>query len=137
MTTAHTFNGPDGIARKIRLLASNCEAATAGLSRTLLIAVTAPDPVSTPDCEHAAPRGIRIQTLDKGMTNTDIAVLMGTLYGMLDVIEDGYSREFGDGFREAVDEARGTHGHGQRMAVVPVVPMDTKPWQTRVSERGS
>ena len=137
MTTAHTFSGPDGMARKIRLIASNCETATAELSRTLLIAVSAPDPVSTPHCEHADPRGIRIQTLDKGMTNTDIAVLMGTLYGMLDVIEDGYAREFGEGFREAVDEARGTHGHGQRMAVVPVVPMDTKPWQTRVSERGS
>jgi len=130
MTTAHTFNGPDGMARKIRLLASNCEAATAELSRTLLIAVSAPD------CEHADPRGIRIQTLDKDMASTDIAALMGTLYGMLDVIEDGYSREFGDGFREAVDDARGTHGHGQRMAVVPVVPMDTKPWQTRVSDRG-
>lgn len=137
MTTAHTFNGPDGMARKIRLLASNCETATAELSRTLLIAVSAPDPVSTPDCEHADPRGIRIQTLDKGMTSGDIAVLMGTLYGMLDTIEHEYAREFGDGFREAVDEARGTHGHGQRMAVVPVVPMDSKPWQTRVSDRGS
>ena len=137
MTTTHTFNGPDGMARKIRLLASNCEAATAGLSRTLLIAVSAPDPVGTPDCEHADLRGIRIQTLDKGMTSTDIATLMGVVYGMLDVIEDGYAREFGEGFREAVDEARGTHGHGQRMAVVPVVPMDTKPWQTRVSDSGS
>ena len=137
MTTAHTFNGPDGMARKIRLLASNCEGATAGLSRTLLIAVSAPDPVSTPDCENADPRGIRIQTLDKGMTSTDIAVLMGTLYGMLDTIEHEYAREFGDGFRESVDEARRTHGHGQRMAVVPVVPMDTKPWQTRVSDSGS
>tara|TARA_R110000782_G_scaffold57258_5_gene119577 strand:- start:11270 stop:11683 length:414 start_codon:yes stop_codon:yes gene_type:complete len=137
MTTAHTFNGPDGMARKIRLLASNCETATAELSRTLLIAASAPDPVSTPDCEHADPRGIRIQTLDKGMTSGDIAVLMGTLYGMLDTIEHEYAREFGDGFREAVDEARGTHGHGQRMAVVPIVPMDTKPWQTRVNERGS
>ena len=92
MTTAHAFNGPDGMARKIRLLASNCETATAGLSRTLLIAVSSPDPVSTPDCEHAAPRGIRIQTLDKGMTSTDIAVLMGTLYGMLDTIEHEYVR---------------------------------------------
>ena len=137
MTTGHTFNGPDGMARKIRLLASNCETATAELSRTLLIAVSAPDPLSTPDCEHADPRGIRIQTLDKGMTSTDIAVLMGTLYGMLDVIEDEYAREFGDGFREAVDDARGTHGHGPRMAVVPVVPMDTKPWRRRVSENGS
>lgn len=137
MTTTHMFNGPDGMARKIRLLASNCEAATAGLSRTLLIAVSAPDPVSMPDFEHAAPRGIRIQTLDKGMTSTDIAVLMGTLYGMLDVIEDGYSREFGDSFREAVDEARGTHGHGQRMTVVPVFATDTKPWQARVGGRGS
>jgi hypothetical protein len=71
------------------------------------------------------------------MTSTDIAVLMGTLYGMLDTIEHEYAREFGDGFRESVDEARGTHGHGQRMAVVPVVPMDTKPWQTRVSDIGS
>lgn len=137
MTTAHTFNGPDGMARKIRLLAGNCEAATAGFSRTLLVAVSAQDPVRTPDSEHADPRGIRIQTLDKGMTSTDIAVLMGTLYGMLDTIEHEYAREFGDGFRESVDEARGTHGHGQRMAVVPVVPMDTKPWQTRVSDSGS
>lgn len=137
MTTAHTFNGSDGMAKKIRLLASNCEVATAGMSRTVLLAVSAPDPVSTPDCEQAGPRGIRIQTLDKGMTSTDIAVLMGTLYGMLDVIEDGYSREFGGGFREAVDEARGTHGHGQQMAVVPVVPMETNPWQARVSDRGS
>ena len=137
MTTAHTFNGPDGMARKIRVLASNCEAATVGLSRSLLIAVSSPDPVSTPDCEHAGPRGIRIQTLDKGMASTYIAALMGTLYGMLDTIEHEYAREFGDGFREAVDEARGTHGHGQRMAVVPVVPMETKPWQARVSERGS
>ena len=72
MATTHTFNGPEGMARKIRLLASNCEAATAGLSRTLLLGVSAPDPVGTPDCEHADPRGIRIQTLDKGMTSTDM-----------------------------------------------------------------
>lgn len=137
MTMTHTFEGPDGMAKKIRLLASNCEAATAGLSRTLLIVVSSPDPMSTPDCEHADPCGIRIQTLDKGMTSTDIATLMGTVYGMLDVIEDGYARKFGDDFREAVDEARGTHGHGQRMAVVPVVPMETNPWRARVSDRGS
>ena len=43
MTTGHTFNGPDGMARKIRLLASNCETATAELSRTLLIAVSGED----------------------------------------------------------------------------------------------
>ena len=137
MTTAHTFNGPDGMAKKIRLLASNCETAMAGLSRTLLLAVSAPDPVSTPDSKHADPRGVRIQTLDKGMTNKDIATLLGTVYGMLDTIEDEYSRVFGDDFREAVDQARGTHGHGQRMTVVPVIPMDTKPWKIGVSERRS
>ena len=89
MAAKHEFRGPDGMARKIRLLASNCEAATEGMSRTLLIAVSAPDPVSTPDCEHASPRGFRIQTLDDGMGPNEIATLMGTIYGFLDTIEDG------------------------------------------------
>ncbi|GAB4545269.1 MAG: hypothetical protein Tsb0013_02990 [Phycisphaerales bacterium] len=128
MAAKHEFRGPDGMARKIRLLASNCEAATEGMSRTLLIAVSAPDPVSTPDCEHASPRGFRIQTLDDGMGPNEIATLMGTIYGFLDTIEDEYSREFGSTFREAVDEARGTHGHASGMAVVPVEPGRSRPW---------
>ena len=94
MAAKHEFRGPDGMARKIRLLA-----------------VSVPDPVSTPDCEHASPRGFRIQTLDDGMGPNEIATLMGTIYGFLDTIEDGYAREFGESFREAVDRARGTHGH--------------------------
>ena len=128
MATKHEFRGPDGMARTIRLLASNCEAATKGLSRTLLIAVSAPDPVSTPDCEHASPRGFRIQTLDDGMGPNEIATLMGTIYGFLDTIEDGYAREFGDSFSEDVDQARGTHGHASGMAVVPVEPSRSRPW---------
>lgn len=122
MTTAHTFNGPDGMARKIRLLASNCEAATEGMSRTLLIAVSAPDPVSTPDCEHASPRGFRIQTLDDAMGPNEIATLMGTIYGFLDTIEDGYARVWrvvprsgGSGARHA--RAREWHGGGADGAV--------------------
>ena len=131
MTAMHEFDGPDGMTQKIRLLARNCDAATRGLSRTLLIAVSMPDPLSTPDCEHAGPRGIRIQTLDKGMTSTDIAVLMGTIYGMLDTIEDGYTHTFGEDFRESVDTARGTYGHAWGMSVVPVVPLETKAWKSR------
>jgi len=128
MATAHTFNGPDGMARKIRLLASNCEAAIEGLSRTLLLAVSVPDPVSTPDCQHASPRGFRIQTLDDGMGPNEIATLMGTIYGFLDTIEDGYTREYGESFREAVDQARSTHGHASGMAVVPVEQLRSRPW---------
>ena len=128
MAAKHEFRGPDGMARKIRLLASNCEAATEGMSRTLLIAVSAPDPVSTPNCEHASPRGFRIQTLDDGMGPNEIATLMGTIYGFLDTIEDEYSREFGESFRESVDRARGTHGHASGMAVVPVKPSRSRPW---------
>ena len=128
MAAKHEFRGPDGMARKIRLLASNCKAATDGMSRTLLIAVSAPDPVSTPDCEHASPRGFRIQTLDDGMGPNEIATRMGTIYGFLDTIEDEYSREFGESFRDAVDRARGTHGHASGMAVVPVEPSRSRPW---------
>lgn len=128
MAARHEFRGADGMARKIRLLASNCEAATEGLSRTLLIAVSAPDPVSTPDCEHASPRGFRLQTLDDDMAPNEIATLMGTIYGFLDTIEDSYAREFGDSFREAVDRARSTHGHASGMAVVPVEPSRSRPW---------
>lgn len=131
MTTAHTFSGPDGMARKIRLLASNCEAATEGLSRTLLLAVSVPDPVSTPDCKHASPRGFRIQTLDDGMGPDEIATLLGAIYGFCDTIEDGYAREFGESFREAVDRARGIHGHASGMAVVPVEPSRSRPWPQR------
>ena len=128
MAAKYEFHGLDGMARKIRLLASNCEAATEGMSRTLLIAVSAPDPVTTPDCEHASPRGFRIQTLDDGMGPNEIATLMGTIYGFLDTIEDGYAREFGESFREAVDQARGTHGHASGMAVVPVEPSRSRSW---------
>ncbi|MEO1583763.1 MAG: hypothetical protein AAFR96_04225 [Planctomycetota bacterium] len=131
MAAKHEFCGRDGMARKIRLLACSCEAATEGLSRTLLIAVSAPDPVSTPDCEHASPRGFWIQTLDEGTGPDEIATLMGTIYGFLDTIEDEYTREFGEPFREAVDEARGTHGHASGMAVVPVEPSNSRPWPQR------
>ncbi|MFI4893889.1 MAG: hypothetical protein ACIAQ0_10710 [Phycisphaerales bacterium JB058] len=131
MAAKHEFRGPDGMERKIRLLATNCEAATEGMSRTLLIAVSAPDPVSTPDCEHAGPRGIRIQTLDDAMGPDEIATLLGAVYGYCDTIEDGYAREFGESFREAVDRARGTHGHLCGMAVVPMEPSRSRPWPSR------
>jgi hypothetical protein len=131
MAAKHEFPGANGMARKIRLLASNCEAATEGMSRTLLIAVSVPDPVSTPDCEHASPRGFRIHTLDDGVGPNEVALLMGTIYGFLDTIEDEYAREFGESFREAVDDARGTHGHASGMAVVPVEPSKSRPWPQR------
>ena len=129
MGVRKTFEGRDGMIRKIRMLASNCASATDGFSRTLLIAVSAPDPVGTPDCEMSGPRAVRIQTLDSGMKSADIAVLMGTIYGLLDTIEDDYTREFGEGFRERVDTARGCYGHAVGVVFVPVEPSKSRPWR--------
>lgn len=126
--TRKVFAGRDGMTNKIRLLASNCAGATEGFSRTLLIAVSAPDPAGTPDCEMAGPRAVRIQTLDSGMKSADIAVLMGTIYGLLDTIEDDYTREFGEEFRDEVDAARESHGHAVGVVFVPVEPSTSRPW---------
>lgn len=131
MGVRKTFEGRDGMTRKIRMLASNCASATDGFSRTLLIAVSAPDPVGTPDCEMSGPRAIRIQTLDSGMKSADIAVLMGTIYGLLDTIEDDYTQEFGEGFRDHVDAARESYGHAVGVVFVPVEPSESRPWRRK------
>jgi hypothetical protein len=137
MAAKHDFSGPDGMKKKIRLLASNCADATQGLSRTLLLAVSAPDPMSTPDAEYSSPRGIRIQTLDKGMRSKDIALLLGSMMGFIDQIENGFAMEFGDEFHTLVDEARDSYGHSVMMDLVPVVLMESKPWKSREGVRKS
>lgn len=139
MTIQNVFAGRDGMARKIRTLAAGCTRVTEGFSRTLLIAVSAPDPVGTPDCEMAAPRAVRIQILDDRMTSTEIAQLIGTIYGLLDTIEDDYMREFGEGFRDAVDNARDAHGHAVGVALMPaelstpLAPRAPAAWDTHAA----
>lgn len=120
MVNQHKFSGTDGMLNKIRLLTSNCARAIDGMPRTMVIGVTAPDPVSTPDCTHHGLRGFKLLTIDNGLTPADIATLLGTLYGMLDVLEDECSQRFGEEFRESVDDARDTHGHARGMAVTPL-----------------
>jgi hypothetical protein len=120
MVNQHKFSGTDGMLNKIRLLTSNCASAIDGMPRSMVIGVTAPDPVSTPDCTHHGLRGFKILTLDNGLTPTDIATLLGAIYGMLDVFEDECTQRFGEEFREFVDDARDTHGHARGMAVTPL-----------------
>lgn len=137
MAVTHEFSGPDGMQQKIRMLASNCAGATEGVARTLLIAVSSPDPVSTPDCEQAGPRGFRIQTLDKDIEAKDIALLLGSMMGFIEQIEHQYAVEFGEEFHAMVDEARDSHGHSVSMSVVPTEPMESKPWKSREGVRDS
>lgn len=134
MTARFAFSGPDGMARKLRLLTANCEAATAGFARTLLIAVSAPDPLSTPGCRHAGPRGIRVQTLDVGMRPKDLALLVGTIYGLLDRLEDAYTLEFGEDFRGLVDEARSLYGHETGIGEDPDEPWTAECHRTTKTE---
>ena len=131
MTTQHEFSGQDGMSRKIRTLALSCKAAAEGMPKTLVVGISLPDPMTTPDCEHAAPRGFRLQTLDEDISMEEVATLLGTTYGLLDSFEDYYSRELGERFRELADEARGTYGHGSGMGVVKVEPMKLPAWSSR------
>jgi len=102
--------------------------------RTLLLAVTAPDPGSTPDCEMASPRGFWINTLDSQMDHRDVARLLGSMLGVIEMIEHDYTMEFGEEIRELIDDARGS-GHAMRWNIVPTESTDARPWSRSAGSR--
>jgi len=118
----YKFDGKQGMDFKIRQLAFNCQKAIVGLPRTMVFAVSCPDPASTPDCKMANPRGAKIIGLDHSMNKNDIALLIGMMYGFLDQYEDRYFLDFGEEFREAVDLARSIYGHSVAMSSAIVNP---------------
>ena len=105
------------------------------MSRTLLLAVSAPDPATTRDCEHAEPRGFWIHRLDTQISMKTVAELLGSMQGLIDMLEHTYTMEFGDEFRELIDDAR-ERGHSIRMNTVPVTPVEATPWPPRESGKG-
>lgn len=124
------FRGSDGMDRKIRMIAGRCSGVTSGMPRTLLLAVTAPDPTTTPDCEHAAPRAFWINQLDTQITLKAAAEMLGAMQGLIDMLESEYVNEFGDEFREAIDDAR-ARGHTVRRNMVPTEPVEARSWPQR------
>ena len=124
------FRGGDGLDKKIRMIAGRCSGATRGMPRTLLLAITAPDPTTTPDCEHAEPRACWINQLDMQITFKAAAEMIGAMQGLVDMLENQFVNEFGDEFREAIDDARG-RGHSVRMNMVPTEPVTARPWPKR------
>ena len=124
------FRGSDGLDKKIRMLAGRCSGVTRGMPRTLLLAVSAADPTTTPDCEHAEPRAFWINQLDTQITFKAAAEMIGAMQGLIDMLEHNFTTEFGDEFREAIDDARGS-GHSVRMNTVPTEPVTARPWPHR------
>lgn len=110
-TPKYRFSGKEGMKSKIRQLAFNLQSSIVGLPRTMVFAVSAPDPMSTPDCQMSNPLGVKILGLDHQMNQNDIALLIGITYGFLDQYEDQYTMDYGEEFREAVDLARSIYGH--------------------------
>ena len=127
MPAKYEFQGTDGLDRKFRTLAGKCKSALDGMPRTLLLAVTAPDPGSTPDCEMASPRGLWINTIDSQIHARDVARVVGSMMGMLEKYEHELAMEFGEEIREAVDDAR-DFGHAMRWGCVPMESMEARPW---------
>lgn len=119
------FRGSDGMDRKIRVIANRCSAATRGMSRTLLLAVSAPDPVSTPDCEHAEARGFWVHQLDTKITVKSMAEMLGSMQGLIDMLENDLTLEFGEEVRELIDDARG-RSHTIRMNMVATEPIQAR-----------
>tara|TARA_R110002072_G_scaffold42064_11_gene118046 strand:- start:70117 stop:70539 length:423 start_codon:yes stop_codon:yes gene_type:complete len=131
----YRFIGKEGMDFKIRQLAFNCQKAIVGLPRTMVFAVSCPDPASTPDCQMSNPRGARVVGLDHNMNKNDIALLIGMMYGFLDQHEDRYTTEYGGEFRDAVDLARSIYGHSTAMSRAIVNPPgsheDAPKWKDR------
>lgn len=130
MATKQKFLGPDGLDRKVRLLAGKCKAVTDGMPRTLLMAATLPDPESTPDCEQAMPRAFWINRIDSQVTLKSIADLLGSLLAIIEMIEHEYTLDFGEEFRDHVDDAR-VNGHAARPNIMPTEPTQASPWPRR------
>jgi hypothetical protein len=128
MALRYRFPGTGGLDQKFRTLARGCERAVEGMSRTMLIAVTAPDPGSTPDCEIASPRGLWINTIDSQIHERDMARVLGAMMGMLEKFEHELAMEFGEQVHEMVDDAR-NFGHAMRWSFVPVSSTQVSPWR--------
>ena len=124
------FSGGDGLDKKVRVIAGRCSGATRGMPRTLLIAITAPDPTTTPDCEHAEPHAFWINQLDTQVTFKAAAEMLGAMQGLIDMLEGEFVDRFGDEFRVAIDDARG-RGHRVQMDMVPTEPVEARPWTQR------
>lgn len=118
----YKFIGKEGMNFKIRQLAFICQKAIVGFPRTMVFAVSCPDPASTPDCEMANPRGARVIGLDHNMNKNDIALLIGMMHGFLDQHEDFYTTEYEESFREAVDLSWSIYGHSVAMSKEIVYP---------------
>lgn len=130
MDAQFCFRGSDGLDKKIRVIAGRCSGATRGVPRTLLVGITAPDPTTTPDCEHAEPRAFWINQLDTQITCKAAAEMLGAMQGLIDMLEGELVDRFGDEFREAIDDARG-RGHSVQMNMVPTEPVTARPWPKR------
>jgi hypothetical protein len=128
MALRYRFPGTGGLDQKFRTLAGKCKAAVEGMPRTMLIAVTAPDPGSTPDCEIASPRGLWINTIDSQIHERDMARVLGAMMGMLEKFEHELAMEFGEEIYELVDDAR-NFGHAMRWSFVPVSSTQVRPWR--------
>jgi len=116
--------------KKVRMIAGRCNGAIRGLPRTMLLAVSAPDPVTTPECEHAEPRVFWINQLDTQITFKAAAEMLGAMQGLIDMLEGEFVDRFGQEFREVIDDARG-RGHSVRMNMVPTEPVTAHPWPKR------
>lgn len=112
------------MAAKMQTLSLNCRMAMTGLPRTMIFAVSCPDPTSTPGAMNAGPQGVRLLGLDDDIKINDMATLIGMMYGYLDNFEDYHTIEFGEKFRESVDLARSTYGHSVSMKSVIVEPQN-------------
>lgn len=124
------FRGADGLDRKVRTIAARCKGGTRDMPRTLLLTVTAPDPKTTPDCQHAEPRVFWINQLDSNTSARSVAEMLGSMQSLIDSMEHNYVSEFGEGFRDLVDEARG-RGHALQKNTVVTEPIPAGPWLSR------
>jgi len=95
------------------MIAEKCRMAAEGTPRTLLLAVTAPDPEMTPDSENASPQGFWINTIDSETGAREYALVLGAMLGLIEKLEHDLVVEFGDDLREVIDDARG-FGHAIR-----------------------
>lgn len=127
MAMQHEFLGPQGLDTKVRTIAGRCKAATEGMPRTLVMAATLPDSETTPDCEQSLPRAFWINRIDSQATAKSIAELLGSLLAIIEMIEHDYTMEFGESFRDQLDEAR-VSGHAARPNIVPTEPTEARPW---------
>ena len=127
MDTQLCFKGSDGLDKKIRMIAGRCAGAARGFPRTMVVAVTLPDPEVTPDCQHEDPRAVWVNQFDTRMTPNAVASLLGAMQSVIDFLEDGYYEEFGPEIREGFDDVR-ARMHGLRANTVAMEPLAARSW---------